>query len=101
MTIPPAIAMHLGKIRGDSKGGWHCCCPVHGDTNPSATIRWGDNGELLMACMVCKGSMSRREYLRRLCDVTGTSCQSPGFFPRGRDHFILPPWQDSPLTSTL
>ena len=73
MTIPPAIAMHLGKIRGDSKGGWHCCCPVHGDTNPSATIRWGDNGELLMACMVCKGSMSRREYLRRLCDVTGTT----------------------------
>ena len=42
----------LARLDGVTKqsNGWLCCCPAHGDSNPSLSVDEGEDGRILVKC---------------------------------------------------
>lgn len=45
-----AFIEHLEHVRSQGPGKWRARCPAHSDTNPSLSVREGDDGRILLHC---------------------------------------------------
>ncbi len=57
MTLEAFLDRLPGKKKqiGDE---WQVCCPIHDDSNPSASVRLGDSGKILFHCHGCYATMT-------------------------------------------
>lgn len=47
------LLSRLEKVKSVGKGKWQACCPVHGDRNPSMSIKEEPDGKVLCYCFAC------------------------------------------------
>ena len=51
--------MHIDELANlcekprKSGAGWTVCCPVHGEKNPSMSIKEGRKGDIIAHCFAC------------------------------------------------
>jgi len=47
------LLARLEKVKKVGNGKWQACCPVHGDKNPSMSIKEENDGKVLCYCFAC------------------------------------------------
>ncbi len=73
------LLSRLEKVRKTGPETWTACCPAHGDTRPSLSIRECDDGRVLMHCF------SGQCAVASICGAVGLDV-SVLFPPNPQDH---------------
>jgi hypothetical protein len=47
------LLARLDKVKSTGNRKWTACCPVHGDKNPSMSIKEESDGKVLCYCFAC------------------------------------------------